>query len=643
MISSSRKALKRLANRWGKKEGIALALALAGAAVYLAFSIHFANTQRSTIDEGLYLYKGYLFAKGIYHPYQEYGPRTEYSPLSYLIPGYIQSWFGPGLLTGRIFAIFVGVFALLGLWTTARRLAGPWWASLVVCAVALNPAIIRFYSFGLSQGLVICLLMWMLFLVLGKDRSIWQTCLGAALAALILLTRQNMAPVLPILLVYIFWQFGCRQGLLSTLAGIGVAIAGNLLFWPGILMAWAPWLPASLTPFLDVWRQPADVTPAMKFLPDAITRLYTLLEGLRFHFVPLAGSLMGLVLWPARKAWRSEQQFRTGVFLAVLFFLLLGLHIWAGLGLSGINYGNAYTVNPYLAFFSYIGYLLTIAVFSNLRGQVSAARQIVLGAVILLMSASVGYGSFLSVGELLLRIRIPRVWSFFRTGKILPGVPIWDFLANKYGITFNTSHRMIPLFAGLSGGLLVLLIGLAIRSFLKHKKVLQSWSYGILAAAVFLLAGIIFSPTGFLGGGFDQWECNMNVIKTYEQTGRFLASNISTSDRVYWEGGNAVAVLLYVPGVQIHPQQLDSQWNFFHGGDSDALVRLGLWNDELAKRWRDEASVIIMQQVDYPDWQSYLDTSGFIEFDPPKPPLNCEPDTYLRIFVRNTGAVASHR
>src|ERR1035437_3796573 len=127
---------KRKIEGWGIKTGLALAAALLGAAVYLAFSIHFANTQRPTIDEGLYLYKGYLFAKDIYHPYQDYGPRTEYSPLSYLIPGYIQVWFGPGLQTGRIFAIIVGVLALLGLWASARRLAGSWWAALAVWAVA---------------------------------------------------------------------------------------------------------------------------------------------------------------------------------------------------------------------------------------------------------------------------------------------------------------------------------------------------------------------------------------------------------------------------------------------------------------------------------------------------------------------------
>jgi hypothetical protein len=635
MISTFKSTLKKRINSRGTKTGLGMAFALAGMAVYLAFAIHFANTQRSTIDEGLYLYKGYLFAKGIYHPFQEYGPRTEYSPLSFLIPGYIQLWFGPGLLTGRIFAILIGILALWGLWAAARNLAGPWWAAAAVWAVALNPAIIRFYSFGLSQGLVICLLMWMLFLALGRNRSAWQTCLSAVLAGLVLLVRQNMAPVLPILLVYIFWQFGRKQGLLSTLAGVSVVILGNLVFWPGILMAWAPWLPAGLTPFLDVWRLPEGVTPALNFRPDGLTRLYTLLEGLRFHFVSLVGSIIGLFLWPARKAWKSEQHFRSGLFLAVLFFLLFGLHIWAGLGLSGINYGNAYTVNPYLAFFTYTGLLLTVAVFSNLQRRVSAARQIVVSLAVILISTCVGYGSFLNTGDFLAHLRIPRVRSFFATGKILPGVPIWDTLANKYGIPYDTSRWMMPLLAGLLCGVLVLVIGFAIWLFLKRRKALQSYSFGVITAVVFLLTGMFFSPTVALGGGFNQWECNMDVIKTYEQSGQFLAQNLSKNDLIYWAGGNAVAALLYVPEVKIFPQQLDDQWNYFYGGDSDALARLGLWNDELANRWRDKANVIIIQHADYADWKPYLDDSEFVELNPPKNPLNCEPGTFLRIFTRS--------
>jgi hypothetical protein len=640
MISLSKKRLERQIKSWSLKTAIALLLALIGAAVYLAVSIHFANTQRSTIDEGLYLYKGYLFAKGVYHPFQEYGLRTEYSPLSYLIPGYIQLWFGPSLLTGRVFAVVVGILALMGLWAAAWKLAGSWWAALAVWAVALNPAIIRFYSFGLSQGLVTCLLVWMIFLVVGENRSAWRTSLGAALAGLILLTRQNMAPVLPILLIYIFWQFGRKQGLIASLTGIGIAIVGNAIFWPGILLAWAPWLPASLTPFLDMWRTPEGVTPALAFSPGVVTRLYTLLEGMRFHFVSLAGSIIGLVLWPARKAWKSEQQFRSGVFLAVLFFLLLGLHIWAGLGLSGINYGNAYTVNPYLAFFTYVGLLLTIAVFSNFQVHLSVPRQIALSAVILLISASVGYGSFLNTGDFLLHMRVPRIWSFLTSGKILPGVPIWDTLANRYGIAYNTSLRVIPLLAGLLCGGLVLLIAFAIRMILKNKMRTQFYSFGGIAAVLFLSAGMILSPTVALGGGFDQWECHMNVIQAYEQTGQLLARDLSTSDRVYWDGGNAVAVLLSAPNLNIFPPQIDDQWNYFHGGDSNALARLGLWNDELANRWRDEANVFIIQQVDFSNWQSYLGNSSFVELKLPRTPLDCEPDTFLRIFIRKSNAAA---
>jgi hypothetical protein len=267
---------------------IASLVALVGAFVFLGLSIHFIITQRSTIDEGLYLYKGYLFAKGIYHPFQDFGPRTEYSPLSYLIPGAIQL-IHPGLLTGRIFSALIGFLALLGLWAAAKKLSGAWAAAACVWAVTLNPVYARFYSLGISQGLVTCLLMATLFLAFGKPR-IWQTSLSAALAGILLLTRQNMAPVLPILLAYIFWQYGRRHGLFALATGILVVIIGNLVFWPGILEAWAPWLPASLTPFLDDWRVPQGLTAALSFHPDWVTRLYTLLEGLRFHFLALAGA-----------------------------------------------------------------------------------------------------------------------------------------------------------------------------------------------------------------------------------------------------------------------------------------------------------------------------------------------------------------
>ena len=282
--------------------------------------------------------------------------------------------------------------------------------------------------------------------------------------------------------------------------------------------------------------------------------------------------------------------------------------------------------------------------FSNLQKHLSVARQVILGVIIILISTGIGYGGFLITSQFLLYLRIPRILSFFTTGKILPGyVALWDFLANKYGIPHDTSHWLIPLLAGFLCGLLILLIGFGIWSFLKHKRLFKFYSFGTITATVFLLAGILFSPSIALGGGFTQWNCNMNVIKTYEQTGQFLARNLPSDDLVYWDGGNAVAILLYVPNIHIMPQQLDDQWNFFHGGDSNTLARLGLWNDELAKLWRDEANVFIIQQVDYPAWQSYLNESEFTELQVPQLPVNCESDTFLRIFIRKVDTVVGFR
>jgi len=618
------------------KKHIADFAAIAGVLIYLLFSIHFASTQRSTIDEGLFLYKGYLFATGAYHPFQDYGPRTSYGPLSYLVPGYIQLWFGPGLLTGRIFTIIIGILALLGLWAAARRLAGSWWASGAVWVTALNPAVIRFYSFGLSQGLVTCLLMWSLFFAMGKNRSNWQTSLSAVLAGLLLLTRQNMAPVLPILLIYIFWQFGRKQGFISAIVGISIVVAGHIIFWPGILAMWTPWLPAILTPFLDAWRLPEGATPALIFQPTWSARFYSLMEGVRFHFVSLVGSIVGLVLWPARKAWKSAAEFRSGVFLAILFFSLLGLHAWAGLGFSAGNNNNAFTFNPYLAFFDYAGLLFAIAVLSNSKRHLPVVNHIMISLLIIFISTYFGYDIFENNSEFLLALRFPRIRNFITTWKLLPGdVPLWGILANKFSLTYETSLWLARVLTGFLSGLLILLIGFTIWSFMKRRMLIPSYSFGAISAAVFMLVGVIMSPTSTLGGGFDQWDCSENVINSYEKVGQHLEEQIPLGSTVYWRGGNAVAVLLYTPGIRIHPAQLDWEWNHWIGGNPDSLARLGYWNEELAASWLENSDIVLTQNA-------YEQAAGlvipnypeYVQVDQTSQGLNCSPDSFLLIYLR---------
>ena len=87
--------------------------ALLGALTYLLNTLHLARTTTSYLDEGLYLYKGWLFTNGVYAPFQDDGVWTNQMPLSFLIPGYIQKWSGAGLPTARYFMIVLAMFLYL--------------------------------------------------------------------------------------------------------------------------------------------------------------------------------------------------------------------------------------------------------------------------------------------------------------------------------------------------------------------------------------------------------------------------------------------------------------------------------------------------------------------------------------------------
>ncbi len=214
-------------------------LAIAGFLAYLLHAVAIARTTGSFLDEGLYLYKGYLFATGQQIPFADYGVWTNHAILSFLIPGYIQKWFGPGLETGRYFMIFLSLFTLLGLWVFAKRWGNAWWAAGAVWVMVLNPAEIKVHTLAISEGLVAALLVWIVVLVVGEGRPLWQILLASALTAPLVLTRENMAFVPPILFLYIFWQHGWKADLLAGLCAGVLFLAGNAFYFPNNLKFWA--------------------------------------------------------------------------------------------------------------------------------------------------------------------------------------------------------------------------------------------------------------------------------------------------------------------------------------------------------------------------------------------------------------------
>src|SRR3972149_6519634 len=138
----------------------------------------------------------------------------------------------------------------------AGRLAGDWWAAAAVWAVALNVPLVKNYSVAFSQVLVAALVSWALAAALGRQLKGWQALAAGILAGLAVMTRENMAPFIVFLAVYIAWQHGWRLGGL-TLLGSGLVLAlVHALYWPGILQLWAYWVPEGWLPFLAPYYSP---------------------------------------------------------------------------------------------------------------------------------------------------------------------------------------------------------------------------------------------------------------------------------------------------------------------------------------------------------------------------------------------------
>ncbi|HJW89452.1 MAG TPA: glycosyltransferase family 39 protein [Anaerolineales bacterium] len=618
---------------------IAAGLAILGGLFYLNQSWLYAHTQASVLDEGAYLFGGYLFTTGRYQPFQDFGLWTNHMPLSFLIPGYVQMIFGTGLRTGRILAILLGMLMLIGLWLAARRFSGPWWAAGAVLAVALNPALVKMYSVMTSQILFACMLVWSLVLVLGEERPAWQVMLGTGLAGALALGRLNLIPVLPLVIVYIFWQHGQRVGWWAILVGAAVLVVGHAVYWPGILRAWAAWLPEGLAPFLSAWRPPPG-TPLWSPTPGVESRMLSFLFGIRFHFVAVVGTLVALLLWPKRGEWRSQAHFRASMLLAVLFGALFIAHAWASLGINSQTYdalGRNYCVfcfPVYLGFFSPVGILLAAISVDSWRWHMAGWAQAGVALLVLALAVGLGYSAFDPLGDAWLDWRIPRLRTFFTTGQWLPGkVPLWEFLQNQAGLVYSQARRVLPTLAGFASGVLVLGGTAGIRrTFL-----LQAGSraaFGPLALIVFLLAGWLLSPSAALGAGYQTYDCGGDVIASYEAAGRYLAERVPPSSKVYWQGGLSAVPLLYLTDIEVYPPQLHAGYTFRLEGESQALLRYGFWNRELGEDWLAEADFILVQERFFEGWlhEALLEPGRFETLGLSPPTVTCRDDARIYIF-----------
>jgi hypothetical protein len=599
-------------------------LALLGVILYLVQAIVYAHIRLPNLDEGSYLYKGYLLATGVYKPFQPYGFWINKMYLSFFIWGWVQAVFAPGLVAPRYFAVFLSVLTLLGLWIASRRLGNRWLAAIAVWVLALNPTLISTYSTARSEVLIICMLTWVLVLSLGADRPTWQIIASAILAGIMILTRENMVFVLPFLILYVFWQHGRKKGLLALFTIIIVLVVGHIIYWPGIMYLWERWLPAGLLAFFGQAPKPDMGISALTSgtpLPF-LARLQPLSQAIRINYIPFIGSLIVLALWPKRESWQTPVHFRAAVFLAFLFFTLLVSHAWASLG------GDycIYCFSDYIAFWGNVGILLVVISISAWNKTPSILPKAAIITTLLVATTAIGYALFEEIGGSLSNMPVPRL----RNWHLLPGwATLWQVLNNKYHVAYADARAYLPAIAGLAVGILLLIITSIIYRHHPRRRTMNLTSF---IAYGFIILGVVLLP--LLAWTYDEPICRTNVISSYEQVGARLASIAPPGTKIYLDGSIASVPLLYTRGANILLPQLNDMNSFVIGGDPDQLLRNGFWNEQIGLQWRDTADVFVIGEDRFSAWRDYLTADKFEQLQLPSDLFPCTIDANILLFER---------
>jgi hypothetical protein len=370
------------------------------------------------------------------------------------------------------------------------------------------------------------------------------------------MTRINLAPVPILLVAYIFWMHGWQIGWKAALSAAVPAIIGHALFWPNIVRHWAYWFPGDSFSFLKPYARPpgSDPTWDPSVTPEA--KVMSFLYGLRFHFTALVAALATWLAWPRKDRWKTRGQFTTAIFLSILLVVLVLLHLWATLGK---NYCT-FCFPIYLSFFSILGPTLLIITVSSWERTIPAWRGVLIGVTILVLGIAIGYSALQILVTRFFRSRFPgcapckfcrEVWRwghFYRTWSAGTSVvstgsnsspPIgcwigrWSDAAPGGSFDYKISHQT----------------GRATCS-----------SFGFIALTLLLVSGLILSPTILLGGGFHNYDCSGDVIRSYEIAG-IIYHNVSR--QIPWYIG--------MPELQLCPCFISkmcgfsgpNQWNIF--------------------------------------------------------------------------------
>ncbi|MGD8458424.1 MAG: hypothetical protein PVF83_18775 [Anaerolineales bacterium] len=605
LFQGSNKMRQTISDFWKKIKGyISYLISGLGLIVYAQQSWALIHTQASIVfDESAYIVRGFLLASGDYWPYADYGLPMGHMPLSFLIPGYIQELFDPGIRTARYFTFGLGILSLIGMWIAARKLGGKWWAAVAVWAFALNPGWIESYSLGYSQVIILFFTTWSFVFLLGEEKKDWEIILASFLIGLAGMTRLNVLILLFLLIIYIFWQHGRKAGFIAMISGLTPIIILHALYWPGILKLWAYYVPDGISPYLDTYRFPLSFS----YLPEDFTLtgwlsnpnhvLWDIVrafwKGILKNIFAVFGVLSTFLFWPKNNTWKSDYHRRLIYFLLTIYLILFLMHAWAAL--TGVSC-NFTCFKGYLMFFTNIGIFITILSFPFWEKSLPVWRNILIGLFITYILIELahwnqGWKSDLQEGiKWILNLKIPRL---NHSGLI----QIKRLFEGKFGISQKSLSQSLYTFAywGIPLSFVWIFIPALVLGLRKYKVLISQFAY-ILCTSLLILF-LFLSPLKSIGGELNTLSCDSNVIDSHEAVGEYLNSIIPEDAKVYW-AIKSWMLFLYIQNVEIFPPQTNN-YSFFlpstTGLENDFILRFGYWNFDIMEQFLNEADFLLVE------------------------------------------------
>lgn len=553
---------------------------------YAIQGIQLSEHMHPMMDEGSYLLKGMFYLKGIYSPYQEFGPITNKPPFSFYSLG-ISQLIEPGLRSGRYFAVILGIVALIGLWLTIKRLFNIWWATGVAILVSFSTALIMYSSKAMTQVVTSLLLAWLSYFVLGKDRRLWHLCLGGFLAVLLPLTRQNLLPLYFLILIYLAWEHG-KKGWISIAVSLSLFFLCLIFYWPGLFSTYInTYLPGaagnSILTFFKI-EFPVSTSDIFSNTDQGIVQETVILfQGFRNFLLPMIAAFMLLFTLPYRQILKAKYG-KIILFLLSSFLFMVALHYYAVVS-QNILINN---FPSYLAFFWPIGFLLIPFAFTH-TDRMKDRYLILVVLFILLLFTGLGFSLFENTSEFLLHLQVPR----FKDMHFLPGtIEITSILTDKFNLVYKSQRYFIGLLSGFLSGLLFLAIAWLVWKLVNAKFQRSSFTWTLFS--VLMVIGVVVSPTRSFSGDSTIIMCNSgDILTAQEKVGEELNSVIPENSLVYLDYSTPIS-LLYLPGVKVFPPQINKYFYFSQSSDDRQLEKFGYWNESLANKWLKEAEYIIL-------------------------------------------------